>query len=101
MPARVPAQVPLALTCRAVINRYGFNNDGLDAVAERLASFRQRCAAEPWRCPGLVAVNLGAPAKTLPPSVTLTRIIYSTATWTQPLHASSTGNPVVFHPTSN
>ena len=46
---------------RAVINRYGFNNDGLDAVAERLAAFRQRVAAEPWRCPGLVAVNLGAP----------------------------------------
>ena len=45
---------------RAVINRYGFNNDGLDAVAERLASFRQRSAAEPWRCPGHVAVNLGA-----------------------------------------
>ena len=47
---------------RAVINRYGFNNDGLDAVAQRLATFRQRSAAEPWRCPGLVAVNLGAVA---------------------------------------
>lgn len=44
---------------RAVINRYGFNSDGVDAVGERLAGFRQRAAAEPWRAPGLVAVNLG------------------------------------------
>jgi dihydroorotate dehydrogenase len=45
-----------------VINRYGFNSEGLDAVAERLAAFRRRAAVEPWRCPGLVAVNLGADA---------------------------------------
>ena len=50
------------MLCRAVINRYGFNSEGLDAVAERLATFRRRAAAEPWRCPGLIAVNLGAAA---------------------------------------
>lgn len=36
---------------RAVINRYGFNNDGLDRVARRLAARRKR---------GVVGVNLGA-----------------------------------------
>ncbi len=35
----------------AVINRYGFNNDGLDAIAARLAR-RKRC--------GIAGVNLGA-----------------------------------------
>ena len=45
--------------CRAVINRYGFNSDGVDAVGERLTGFRERAAAEPWRAPGLVGVNLG------------------------------------------
>ncbi len=39
---------------RAVINRMGFNNDGLDAVKARLEA-RQAGAA-----PGLVGVNLGA-----------------------------------------
>jgi len=36
---------------KAVINRYGFNNDGLDAVAGRLRTRRKR---------GIVGVNLGA-----------------------------------------
>ncbi|MEE2690466.1 MAG: quinone-dependent dihydroorotate dehydrogenase [Pseudomonadota bacterium] len=36
----------------AVINRYGFNNDGLDRIAERLRSRR--------RLKGIVGVNLGA-----------------------------------------
>ena len=42
-----------------MINRYGFNSDGVDAVGERLTGFRERTAAEPWRAPGLVGVNLG------------------------------------------
>ncbi|MBB4658183.1 quinone-dependent dihydroorotate dehydrogenase [Parvularcula dongshanensis] len=37
---------------RGVINRYGFNNDGLDAIGSRLASRAGR--------PGIVGVNLGA-----------------------------------------
>lgn len=37
---------------RAVINRLGFNNQGLDAAAGRLAARRQR--------PGIVGANLGA-----------------------------------------
>jgi len=36
---------------RAVINRYGFNNDGLDVVADRLRARKRR---------GIVGVNLGA-----------------------------------------
>jgi len=38
---------------QAVINRMGFNNDGMEAVAARLA----RNAGKP--CPGLLGVNLG------------------------------------------
>ena len=45
---------------RAVINRYGFNSDGVDAVRERLQALRksqtQRGAAFP---PGILGVNLG------------------------------------------
>ncbi len=37
---------------QAVINRYGFNNDGLDAIGGRLASRASR--------PGIVGINLGA-----------------------------------------
>ncbi|NRA30957.1 MAG: quinone-dependent dihydroorotate dehydrogenase [Parvularculaceae bacterium] len=37
---------------RAVINRYGFNNDGLDVIAERLAARSSH--------PGVVGINLGA-----------------------------------------
>ncbi|GGY52130.1 quinone-dependent dihydroorotate dehydrogenase [Parvularcula lutaonensis] len=37
---------------RAVINRYGFNNDGLDAIAARLKARAGR--------PGVVGINLGA-----------------------------------------
>ncbi|MGV6819735.1 MAG: quinone-dependent dihydroorotate dehydrogenase [Parvularcula sp.] len=37
---------------KAVINRYGFNNDGLDLIRERLARRHQRA--------GIVGVNLGA-----------------------------------------
>ncbi|MEM9013932.1 MAG: quinone-dependent dihydroorotate dehydrogenase [Pseudomonadota bacterium] len=36
---------------RAVINRYGFNNDGLDVIARRLRRRRRR---------GIVGINLGA-----------------------------------------
>jgi dihydroorotate dehydrogenase len=41
---------------RAVINRYGFNNAGLDAMAARLAARRGRRGAPA----GVVGVNLGA-----------------------------------------
>ena len=44
----------------AVINRYGFNSAGVDAVRERLAALRQRQAEEGHAFPpGLVGVNLG------------------------------------------
>ena len=33
------------LLCSAVINRYGFNSDGVDAVAGNMAAFRRREAA--------------------------------------------------------
>ena len=33
------------LLCSAVINRYGFNSDGVDAVAANMAAFRRREAA--------------------------------------------------------
>ena len=36
----------------AIINRYGFNNDGLDAIKDRLSSRASR--------PGIVGINLGA-----------------------------------------
>ena len=37
---------------RAVINRYGFNNDGLEVIRKRLLARRKK--------PGLVGINLGA-----------------------------------------
>lgn len=44
----------------AVINRYGFNSRGVDYVADNLANFRKREAADPLRSRGgLVGVNLG------------------------------------------
>eukprot|EP00887_Chlorella_sp_A99_P001104 scaffold14.g1104.t1 len=44
----------------AVINRYGFNSDGVDAVRERLARLRARQAAAGDAFPaGMVGVNLG------------------------------------------
>lgn len=48
-------------TCRAVINRYGFNSEGADAARDRLAAFRQKqAAAAPGSFPGgLLGVNLG------------------------------------------
>lgn len=39
---------------RGVINRLGFNNEGVDAVERRLAAFRDKGSA-----PGLLGVNLG------------------------------------------
>ena len=42
-----------------MINRYGFNSEGVDAVAQRLAAYRAASAAQPWRARGLLAVNLG------------------------------------------
>ena len=39
---------------RGVINRLGFNNEGVDAVERRLAAFREKGSA-----PGLLGVNLG------------------------------------------
>ncbi len=41
---------------RAVINRYGFNNDGLEAIEARLSAYRRRGGL------GVVAANLGANA---------------------------------------
>ncbi len=45
--------------CRATINRYGFNSDGVDATAERLAALRERQIANPDSLRGVVGVNLG------------------------------------------
>lgn len=42
---------------RAIINRLGFNNEGMDAVAERLRARRAK--------PGIVGVNLGANANSV------------------------------------
>ena len=43
----------------AVINRYGFNSDGLAVVADRLQSYRDSQLVSPVLSRGLVAVNLG------------------------------------------
>ncbi|KAL6767064.1 PYR4 [Auxenochlorella protothecoides x Auxenochlorella symbiontica] len=44
----------------AVINRYGFNNDGVDAVRQRLKTFRNRQDDPSTSTPaGLLGVNLG------------------------------------------
>ncbi|KAL4429217.1 hypothetical protein ABPG77_010196 [Micractinium sp. CCAP 211/92] len=44
----------------AVINRYGFNSEGLDAARERLAAFRRRQAEQGAAFPGgMLGVNLG------------------------------------------
>ncbi len=48
--------------CRGVINRYGFNNEGVDAAAQRLDSVRQQGIVGPStpEVPrGLIGVNLG------------------------------------------
>ena len=48
--------------CRGVINRYGFNNEGVDAAAQRLDSVRQQGIVGPStpKVPrGLIGVNLG------------------------------------------
>ena len=49
--------------CSAVINRYGFNSKGVDAVRANLLSYRrgllQRPVNKPGGLPGLVGVNLG------------------------------------------
>ena len=42
---------------RALVNRMGFNNDGMEAVAERLADWRRRHEGEPDRI--LVGGNIG------------------------------------------
>ena len=56
-------------SCSAVINRYGFNSKGVDAVRANLLSYRrgllQRPVNKPGGLPGLVGVNLGA-AQALP-----------------------------------
>ncbi|HEX4303013.1 MAG TPA: quinone-dependent dihydroorotate dehydrogenase [Rhizomicrobium sp.] len=45
---------------RAVINRMGFNNDGVDVVAVRLSAYNRRAvAASPAPC-GIVGINIGA-----------------------------------------
>lgn len=48
---------------RAVINRYGFNSQGLDVVRANLIAYRRsqlhRPANQPGPGPGLVGVNLG------------------------------------------
>ena len=45
---------------KAVINRYGFNNTGMDAVASRLSVFRQR-----YQGAGVLGVNIGANAQSV------------------------------------
>ena len=48
--------------CRGVINRYGFNSLGVDAVSQRLELLRQQGVvgpATPQAPRGLVGVNLG------------------------------------------
>ncbi len=49
--------------CSAVINRYGFNSKGVDAVRANLLSYKrgllQRPVNKPGGLPGLVGVNLG------------------------------------------
>lgn len=43
-----------------MINRYGFNSEGLDAARERLAAFRRRQAEQGAAFPaGMLGVNLG------------------------------------------
>ena len=44
---------------RAVVNRMGFNNDGAEAVAARLARRRRRLARSADRSPVVVGVNIG------------------------------------------
>ena len=47
---------------RGIINRYGFNSQGVDAVSQRLAAYRQQHPAGPaaLQIPrGLIGVNLG------------------------------------------
>ena len=48
--------------CRGVINRYGFNNEGVDAASQRLDSVRQQGivgSSTPEVPRGLIGVNLG------------------------------------------
>ena len=48
--------------CRGVINRYGFNSQGVDAVSQRLDTIRQQGivgSATPDVPRGLIGVNLG------------------------------------------
>ncbi|KAK9804199.1 hypothetical protein WJX72_000929 [[Myrmecia] bisecta] len=44
---------------KATINRYGFNSQGVDAVASHLAAYRARLDDNPARERGLLGVNLG------------------------------------------
>lgn len=44
---------------RGVINRYGFNSHGVDAVGEQLMAYQKLREVEAWRPQGLLAVNLG------------------------------------------
>ena len=44
---------------RAVVNRMGFNNDGAEAVAERLARRRLRLARRHGRRPVVLGINIG------------------------------------------
>lgn len=49
-------------SCRGVINRYGFNNEGVDAASQRLDSIRQQSMVGPSKPEvpkGLIGVNLG------------------------------------------
>ena len=61
--ATVEQQHLVACTARAVINRYGFNSQGLDVVRTNLIVYRRtqlhRPANQPGPGPGLVGVNLG------------------------------------------
>lgn len=54
------SSVSMAFARSAVINRYGFNSEGLDAARERLAAFRRRQAEQGAAFPGgMLGVNLG------------------------------------------
>ncbi|HTJ68831.1 MAG TPA: quinone-dependent dihydroorotate dehydrogenase [Actinospica sp.] len=64
---------------RALINRMGFNNDGADAVAARLARRAERVAANPSGfAPVILGVNIGK-TKVVPEDEAVADYVYSAA----------------------
>ena len=59
----IPTHPPVG---RAVINRYGFNSDGVDAVKERLVAFRAKQAAAAASLPSSTSGAASAPAGPTP-----------------------------------